>query len=317
MNRYLVGRLALIIPTVLVASFLVFGIMRVVPGDIVLLILSGSGESVASVEARSALEQELGLNKPLVVQYVDWLGSVLSGGFGGSSLESRDGIGSIIGRQLPVTLLLSTYTIIVSLLFAIPIGIISALNNRGWVGYSVDIVALSGMAMPGFLVAIAFVLGLMLVFGWSPPVVYSPIMENPVSHFQMLILPVLILAWGHSSQISRIIRSSIVNSMKADYVVTARSKGLSQFTIVSRHVMPNALIPIITVVGLQFGGLLGGVIVIETIFGIPGIGRGIFHAISVRDYPVVQTLACVLVLMSLMVNLIIDTTYRYLDPRIE
>ena len=105
--------------------------------------------------------------------------------------------------------------------------------------------------------------------------------------------------------------------MKADYVVTARSKGLSQFTIVSRHVMPNALIPIITVVGLQFGGLLGGVIVIETIFGLPGIGRGIFHAISVRDYPVVQTLACVLVLMSLMVNLIIDTTYRYLDPRID
>jgi peptide/nickel transport system permease protein len=317
MSRYVAWRLALIVPTVLAASIVVFVVMRVLPGDIVLVILSGSGEAVVSPEAREALEEELGLNDPLPVQYGRWLRSMVNGEFGGRSLESRDPIRSIIGRQLPVTLLLTGYTILLSIFVSVPLGVLAAARSGRWPDYVVRVATLGGLALPNLWVALLVVLGLLLLFGWSPPVIYSSPWSNPWTHVQMLAWPALILAWEQSSHLVRVTRSSMLESLGQDYVVTARSKGLSEKSIVLQHALPNALIPAVTMLGLQFGSLVSGALILETIFGLPGIGRGLVQAALARDYPVIQSLATLLVFLSLIVNLLVDTVYTYIDPRIS
>ena len=317
MHRYLVWRLALIAPTVLAASLVVFGVMRVLPGDIVLVILSGSGEAAVSPEAREALEEELSLNDPLPVQYGQWLWSMVNGQFGGRSFESREPIRSIISRQLPVTLLLTGYTMLLSVIVSLPLGILAAVRSNRWPDYVIRVATLGGLALPNLWVALIVILGLLLLFGWSPPIIYAAPWSDPWSHIQMVAWPALILAWEYSSHLVRVTRSSMLEALSQAHITTAKSKGLPEHSIVLRHALRNALIPVVTMLGLQFGSLLSGTLILETIFGLPGIGRGIVQAALARDYPVIQSLATLLVLVSLVVNLAVDTIYTLIDPRIS
>ncbi len=317
MRRYIVWRLALIAPTVLAASLVVFGVMRVLPGDIALVILSGSGEAAVSPEAREALEEELSLNDPLPVQYGQWLWSMVNGQFGGRSFESREPIRSIISRQLPVTLLLTGYTILLSVTVSLPLGILAAVRSNRWPDYVIRVVTLGGLALPNLWVALIVILGLLLLFGWSPPIIYAAPWSDPWSHLQMVAWPALILAWEYSSHLVRVTRSSMLEALSQAHITTAKSKGLPEHSIVLRHALRNALIPVVTMLGLQFGSLLSGALILETIFGLPGIGRGIVQAALARDYPVIQSLATLLVLVSLVVNLVVDTIYTLIDPRIS
>lgn len=310
----LTWRLALIVPTVLAASIVVFVVMRVLPGDVVGIII---GDIPASSEAREALEEELGLNNPLTVQYGRWLWSMVNGEFGGRSLESRDPIRSIIGRQLPVTLMLAGYTVLLSVFVSVPLGVLAAARSGQWPDYVIRGATLGGLALPNLLVALLVILGLLIFFQWSPPIIYSSPWSNPWTHIQMLVWPALILAWEQSSHLVRVTRSSMLTALSQDYVVTARSKGLSERSIILQHGFPNARIPAVTMLGLQFGSLVSGALILETIFGLPGIGRGLVQAALARDYQVVQSLATCLVFLSLIVNLFVDTIYAYIDPRIS
>ena len=300
-------------PTVLAASLVVFVVMRVLPGDVVLVI---AGDVPVSAETRVALQEEFGLNDPLPVQYGRWLQSMVNGEFGGRSLANREPIGSIIGRQLPVTLLLAGYTLLLSISISVPLGVLAAAWNNRWPDHIIRVATLGGLALPNLLVALLVLLGLLLLFRWSPPIIYTTPWGGPWNHLQMVAWPALILAWEYSSHLVRVTRSSMLEALGQSYITTARSKGLPGHTIL-RHALGNALIPTVTMLGLQFGILFSGALILESIFGLPGIGRGLVQAALARDYPVIQSLAMLLVLLSLVVNLVVDLLNALIDPRIS
>ena len=316
MTRYLFWRIALLALSTLLASVFIFGVLRVLPGDVAIVILGGGG-APHTPEVREALREELGLNDPLAVQYGRWLWSMANGEFGGQSLVNGQSIRSLVARQLPVTLLLALYTVVLSVLVSVPLGVLAVWRWRRWPDYVVRVVSIIGQAVPNFWVALLIVLGLVVVFRWSPPIVYTYPWQDPWNHLQIVIWPVLLLAWEYSSHIVRVTRSSMLEVLHESYVLTARAKGLPEHLIILRHVLRNALPPTITVMGFQLGALLGGTLILESIFGLPGIGRGLVTAALARDYPVVQSLATLLVFAMLFINLIIDLVYTVADPRIS
>jgi peptide/nickel transport system permease protein len=287
--------------------------MRVLPGDIVDVI---SGDVITSPEVKEALREEIGLNDPLVTQYGRWLGSMLSGGFGGYSLLSGQPIGELLIRQLPVTLLLAFYTVVLSFLISIPMGILAALKCNRWQDYIVRLVSLPGQALPDFWLALLLILGFLLLFQWSPPLVYSHPWQDFGNHIQMVILPVLLLVWAYSSHIVRVTRASILGTMQEDYFTAAYAQGFSEWRIVWKHSLRAAAAPVITVMGLQLSTLLGGVIILESVFGLPGIGRGLVDAALSRDFLVVQSYVTMMVFIVLLINLLIDLGYKAADPRV-
>ncbi len=291
--------------------------MRTLPGDIVGWILSGGGEAVHSAEVREALRNELGLNDPFALQYLRWAYSMLTGGFGGKSLANGQQISDMVARQFPVTLLLASYASVLSVVIAVPLAAISALRWNRWPDYLVRLVTIPGQAIPNFLLALLFLLGLVMIFRWSPPIVYTNPWEDSWNHVQIVFLPVLLLAWESSSHITRVTRVHILEVMNEDYILLARAKGLPEQHVVLSHALRNALVPTITILGLQFGTLLSGTLILESIFGLPGLGRGLIQAALVRDFPVIQTLVTILVFLILTLNLIIDVMYGILDPRIH
>jgi peptide/nickel transport system permease protein len=317
MQQYILRRLLLFIPTLLLASLATFLILRALPGDVALVILGGEANTPTSVEQLEAYRVTLGLRDPLPVQYGRWMVSLVDGEFGGKSLADGEPIGSIIARRLPVTLQLAFYALVISMIVSIPLGIAAAVHQNKWQDYAVRVVTLSGHALPNFWLALVLLLVLSVVFTWSPPVFYKNLWEDPVLHLEKAVWPALILAWGFSANITRITRSNMLEVLNQDYVRTARAKGLVERLIVSRHALQNALIPVLTLAGLQLAGLLGGTVVLESIFGMPGIGQGIVLATNSRDYPVIQTLAMLLVLMMLALNLVVDLCYAAIDPRIS
>ena len=315
MHKHIAWRLALILPTLLAASLVVFLVMRALPGDVALVILGGSGDTVVNPEIRAALEEELGLNDPLAVQYGRWLWSMVNGEFGGRSLETREPIRAMVGRQLPVTALLAGYTLLLSIAVSLPLGVLAAARSNRLSDYVVRFMTLGGLAIPSLWVALLTILCLLIFFRWSPPLVYAAPWSDPWAHFQKMVWPALILAWEQSSHLVRVTRSGVLEALNQTYITTARGKGLPERVVVWQHAFPNALVPAVTMIGLQLGALLGGALILETIFGLPGIGRGLVQAALARDYPVIQSLATLLVLLSLLVNLVVDTLNRILDPR--
>ena len=311
---YIAWRLALIVPTILAASIVVFLIMRVLPGDVSLTILSGSPHTP---EVREALREELGLNEPFPVQYGRWLWSMVNGEFGGRSLESKESIRSVIARRLPVTLLLAAYAVLLSVLISLPLGILAAVKRDRWPDRVIRVFTLSGLALPNIWIALLILLGLLMLFRWSPPIIYSGLMADPWNHIQMMLWPALILAWEFSSHLVRITRASLLDVLDREFITALRSKGVPERTILLKYALRHALIPVVTMLGLQFGTLLGGTLVLETIFGLPGLGRGLVQAALARDYPVVQSVATLLVLVYLAVNLIVDIAYTAVDPRVS
>ncbi len=307
----------LFVPTLLIASLTIFGLMRVLPGDVA-AVIAGTADSEAGAQAEELeiIREELGLNDPLPIQYGRWIWSMVNGSFGGESLWDGEELKDVIGRRLPVTLQLALYTVLISLL-AIPLGILAALNRDRWPDYIIRVTTIAGHAMPNFWIALVLLLVLVLYFSWTPPLIYDNFWENPGLHMQKMVWPALTLAWGYSSYVTRVVRSNVLEVMPQDYIRTARSKGLSSGIVVSRHVLRNALIPVITLAGLQLAALLSGTVILESIFGLPGIGQGIVMGAQTRDYPVVQSLAMLLVFLMLSVNLVVDLVYGLIDPRIS
>ena len=316
-GNYLFWRIVSLILTTFIASVIIFIVMRMLPGDIVSWILSGGGEAVHSAEVREALRQELGLNDHLVVQYGRWLWSMVNGEFGGKSLVNGQPIASIVFRQFPVTFLLVTYAIILSVIVSVPLGVLAASRRNQWQDFLVRLITIPGQALPNFCSALFILLGLIIIFRWSPPIVYTNPWEDLLNHIQIILLPVLLLTWEHSSHIVRVTRAYILVVVHENYILYARAKGLPQGHILLRHALRNALVPIVTIMGLQLGWLLSGTLILEAIFGLPGLGGGLVQAALVRDYTVVQSLVTLLVFVMLSVNLIIDLIYRISDPRIS
>ncbi|MBI2938627.1 MAG: ABC transporter permease [Thaumarchaeota archaeon] len=317
LGSYLLRRVTILLLSTLLASILVFGILRILPGDVATVILSGKGEVAVNPEVREALREELGLNDPLHVQYWRWLLSMITGEFGGRSLVQRYPIGMLVARQLPVTLLLTGYTVVLTIIISVPLGVLAAMRWNRWQDYLVRLMTIPGQALPNFWVALIMLLGLALIFRWSPPIVYTHPWEDPWNHLQLVLLPVLLLAWEYSSHIVRVTRSSVLQVLHEDFVTLARAKGLPDHRIMFRHALRSALAPTITILGLQLGTLLGGTLIVESIFGLPGLGRELVTAALTRDYPVVQSIATLLVLATLSLNLVIDLIYRAVDPRIS
>lgn len=315
--RYVGRRLLYLIPTLLLVSIIIFWLMRVLPGDVATLILIGpDGNNIPTAEQIAKLNKELGLDRPLLVQYADWLFGVLTLD-AGDSLWTGEPVFTELFRRLPLTLELGLMSTAISTALAIPIGILAAVKRGTMADYTVRTFAVVGLSMPSFWAGILIILLLVKYFGWIPPLGYKGPLESPSANFQQLIWPALALGYSNAALVSRLVRSSLLEVMREDYVRTARSKGLKESAVVMRHALKNSMLPVITVIGLGIAGIVGGTVVMETVFSLPGVGRFMVDAINHRDYPVVQTLTFVFAIIYALTNLAVDISYGFLDPRIR
>jgi peptide/nickel transport system permease protein len=314
MSRYIFGRLILAIPTVIGATIIIFVIMRVIPGDVVDTITGESG--TVSEARREELREELGLHDNLVVQYAKWTRDLVTLDPGDSIVSGQPIIDQVRPRIL-VTVELAIGAIIVSALIAIPIGTISAIKQDSWVDYVMRVVSIGGLSLPSFWLATLVVLMLSRYFNWLPPLEYHDIWEDPSSNLRQMFWPIVIVGYALSASVSRMTRSSVLEVLREDYVRTARAKGLGSFTVSIRHVLRNALLPVVTISAAQLGNLIAGSVVMETIFVLPGMGSYTVNAISQRDYPAVQFSVAFMALVFVTINLLTDLSYGFLDPRIR
>jgi peptide/nickel transport system permease protein len=302
------------IPTLLGVSLIVFLFIRLIPGDIV-QVLSGARGDVTP-EQRELLRRNLGLDRPIAVQYVDWLRGVIQGDLGDSLRTSRAILPDIVSR-LPVTLELALLSALIGAAIGIPAGIIAALKRGTRTELAAQTAGLVGLSVPDFWIGTLFLLVASRYFGWYPGARYVSIFDDPGKNLSIFILPAISVGIGLSASLMRITRSSLLDVMGSGYIVTARAKGLGPRVVLFTHAFKNALIPIITILGLQLGYLLGGVVIVETVFNLPGVGRFTIDAISDRDYPVVQAAVLFITLIVLLINLLVDLLYAYIDPRIK
>jgi peptide/nickel transport system permease protein len=312
MGRYILRRLLTMIPVMFLVTVIVFMLLHLTPGDPATSML---GEE-ASPEAIAALRQRLGLDEPMPVQYAKWLGSALQGDLG-RSIRSNQPVTEAIRERLPATIQLSLLSVLVSLIIAIPVGIISAMRRNSPLDTTATTFALLGVSLPNFFLAILLIYLFSLRLGWLPPIGYTPFFDNPLDSLKRMIMPALTLGTALSAIVMRMTRSSLLEVLDQDYVRTARAKGLTESRMVRVHALRNALIPVVTVVGLQIGALLGGAIIVESIFVVPGIGRLLVDSIFQRDFPLVQGVVLFASLAFLFANLLVDLIYAYLDPRIR
>jgi peptide/nickel transport system permease protein len=301
-----------IVPVALVMCAIVFATSFMLPGDPTLTIL---GENAPAAE-RAALREELGLNRAVPVQFVDWLGRALTGDLG-KSFKTGEPVMTMLVTRIPVTLELTVLAIAVSVLVGVPLGIVAALRRNSWVDTFASILSISSLAMPFFWVGMLLIMLFTLRLGWLPPSGYVPLLADPVRNLQLMIMPVLTVGTAHAALVMRQTRAAMIEVLKQDYVRTARAKGAGEMRVIARHALRNALIPVITVIGLQFGGLIGGAVVTETVFALPGLGRMITDAIFERDYMVVQGAILVVVVGVIIVNLATDIIYFLLDRRVQ
>ena len=313
MGRAIVHRLGAAAVQLLLVSLLVFAVIRILPGDLALSILA---DTPHTIETREALREELGLNDPLVTQYARWLWQTLAG-LQGVARSTGEPIRSIVSRQLGVTMLLALYSVALSLLVSLPLGVLAARPQRPLFAATVEGAATLGLAVPGLWLALLLILGLLRLFSWSPPVIYFGPFEFIQDHFALMIWPALLLAWEHSSHVLPVVRAETRRALGNPFVVAARARGLSERKVLVRHAGRLALWPAVSVAAVQFGATLAGSLVLETIFGVPGIGRGLVGAALARDLPLVQTLVFVLVAVYLGVVLLADIVGMALDPRLR
>ncbi|MBA2448434.1 MAG: ABC transporter permease [Chloroflexi bacterium] len=312
MVRFIVGRLLGTLPVLFFLSIAIFLMLQLTPGDPVKLML---GED-ADEQTVAALREELGLDRPLAVQYFFWLGNVLQGDLG-RSIRTRQPVLEAIVSRLPVTLELSFLSLLVALLIGIPSGILSAIRRNSATDVASTTLALIGVSMPNFFLGILLILLFSLWLRVLPPSGYAPFAQDPVQNLKLMIMPSIALGAALAGIISRMTRSSLLEVLGADYVRTARAKGLRDRAVILGHALKNAMIPVVTVVGLQVGTLLGGAILTETIFALPGIGRLVVDNIFARDFPIVQGVILFLAVTRVLSNLVADLLYGVLDPRIS
>ncbi len=318
MAQYVMRRLFLFIPTLILATVMVFALFWIVPGDAAMMILTGEeGEGGrVDIEDLERLRSELGLDRPIYVQYGEWMFNLLKGDLG-TSIWYRIPVMDELKDRFIVSMELAVMAIVMAFVAAVPLGVISAVKQDTKGDYSSRIFALIGIAMPTFWIGILMVYALAYIFNWLPPLGYASLWEDPLTNLQQLIFPALALAFHDLAFTARVTRSSMLEVMREDYMRTARSKGLTEWVVIGRHALKNALLPVITVSGYQFGRLLGGVIIIEVIFVVPGVGSFLIDAIVHRDYVVLQGVVLLTAAVVLVLNLVIDLFYGVLDPRIR
>jgi peptide/nickel transport system permease protein len=313
--RYIISRILLMIPTLFGVAVITFVLLRVVPGDVVLLKLAGDGGRVDE----TVLQQErarLGLDKPIAQQFVDWTLGAIRFDFGLSMWTGRP-IVQEIAIRLELSLQLTIMASIVATLFAIPLGALAALRQDTWVDYAIRLFSIGGLAMPGFWVGIITILCLLVFFHYLPPLTFTPLLKNPLENLSQLIWPALTVGYRYSAVATRMTRSTLLEVMRDDYVRTARAKGLAEQFVVLRHAMRNALLPVVTVIGLEFAFLLGGLLVTEQVFNLNGIGKLMVDAVVRRDYTMTQALIMLIAGAFVVTNFLIDLLYLVLDPRIS
>ena len=316
MRAYLGKRLLLVIPTLLGVASVVFVIMRVIPGDVALLILGGDDGGRIDRAQLAAMHRQLGLDQPLLVQFGHWLWGVLHFDFGNSLWTGQPVMGELVAR-LPLSLELAVLATIVSVLLAIPLGMLAAVRQDTWVDYVVRVVSIGGLAIPSFWVGILIILLLVISFGWGPPLEYTLPWVDPWANFQQMVWPVVTVGYRYAAVTTRMTRSTLLEVLRDDYIRTAWAKGLGERAVVFRHALKNAMLPVITLIGTEFAFLIGGLVVTETVFTLNGVGRFVVDAVAHRDYPVVQALVFVIAFGFVVVNLLIDLTYAWFDPRIR
>lgn len=314
MSRYLLARLALLLPVLLGVSLVTFSLIRLVPGDPVAVVLGPDARTTP--EQVAAIRAAFGLDEPAPVQYLRWMGRILSGDLGTSFRTGRS-LTQELALRLPVTIELTTLAAVLGMIPALLVGTLAAVKRNSKADYVASLFTLAGLSMPGFLLATLLVLVFSLMLRWLPPIGYVELNRDPLGNLKTMLLPGLALGLPFAGIMMRITRSSILEVLGYDYVRVARAKGLRSTSVLSRHVLRNAAIPIITVAGIQIARLLGGAVIVETIFGLPGIGRYVYEAISMRDYPVIQGVTLVVALAFVLVSLAVDVLYAVVDPRLR
>ena len=310
--KYFLKRLLVAIPSLLIATVIVFSLVRLIPGDVVVLMME-ENQYADDIEAMRA---KLGLNRPIYLQYFQWVGRALRGDLGDSLYTRRPVVSELLAR-VPVSLELGAVAIFFAIVLGIPVGILSAVRQDTAQDYAARGGAILGLSVPGFWLGTLVVVLPAIYFKWSPSIQFTKLADNPWGHVTQFILPGLLLGIASAASIMRLTRTQLLEVLRQDYVRTAWSKGLGERIVVLKHSLKNALIPVVTVLGIQIAQVLSGTVIFESIFGLPGMGRFLFDAITERDYPVIQGINLVVVTTVVAVNLLVDVMYAYLDPRIR
>ncbi len=317
MRQYALRRIGLFIPTLILTTLIVFVLFFLVPGDAALVILTGEeGAGAVTQEDIDRMRHELGLDRPIHIQYGSWIWGILRGDLG-TSIWYQTPVVDELKDKFAVTLELAIFGIAMAFVMAIPLGIISAVKQDTWPDYVSRFLSLVGIALPTFWLSILMVYFLAYTFNWLPPLGYATLWEDPFLNLEQLFFPALAIAFHDLAFTARVTRSSMLEVLREDYMRTARAKGLKEMTVVGRHALKNAILPVITVSGYQFARALGGVIIVETIFVVPGLGRFVIESILHRDFVVLQAVILLTAAVVLFLNLVIDMLYGVLDPRIR
>jgi peptide/nickel transport system permease protein len=311
---YIAQRLTIGAVTLFGMSIVIFLLLRLAPGNIVDILFSTGG--YVNPSERAAIERELGLDKPVWAQYVDWIRQMAVGDLGKSYRYDLPAL-EIIKPLVPVTLELAVLSLIISVLLGVPAGVISAVRQDTGLDYVLRVVSLAGLSMPSFWLGMVIILGLVSWIGWIPPVTYVRPSENFPLHAIQFLLPALAVGYRSSALIMRFTRSSLLEVLREDYVRTAWAKGQTGRVVIWRHALKNAILPVVTVIGIEFAFLIGGLVVTETVFNLPGLARFLVQAILWRDYPIVQNLVMLIAIVVIASNLIVDMLYGFLDPRVR
>lgn len=312
MLRILGNRLLQIVPVLVIVSMLIFSITMLLPGDPTYAVLG----DFATDEQREQVREQYGFDQPIPFQYLKWGERVLSGDFG-RSIRTREPVLDLLMQRLPVTIELAILSMLIAVVFGIPLGILAAVRHNTLLDTATSFVAMASLAVPNFWAGILLILLFTVALGWLPPSGFVPFFDDPVGNLRLMIMPSLTLGTALAALIMRQTRASMISALGQDYVRTANAKGLSSGRILIKHVLRNAMIPVTTIIGLQIGKILGGAVIVESIFSLPGMGRLVVESIFSRDFPVIQASVLLIVLLIVTVNVLVDLIYGLLDPRIK
>jgi len=313
-SQYIIRRLILAIPSLIFVSFIIFSLLRLIPGDAVVARLAESG--YVSPEDLAKMRAQLGLDRNFFVQYFDWASHAIRGDFGQSLWTSEAVLPSII-RRMGISLEIAVMAMSVAIMIAIPVGVLAAVKRNTWIDYTARLVQIAGLSIPDFWLATMLLLVLSLYIGWLPEFGWYIPWEDPVRNLQALMFPAMIVGYRFSAVSSRMTRSAMLEVMREDYVRTARAKGLKERTVIVRHALRNGLIPVITIMGSQLTNLLGGLVIIETVFSLDGLGVYALARTLATDFPAIQGTVVVMTAFSLLIYLLMDIVYAVLDPRVR
>ena len=317
MQAYLAKRVILFIPTLLLVTAFVFLILRVVPGDPAVMLLQGAdADEEYTLAELNAMRARLGTDRPIYIQYGDWVWKMFRLDFGRSFFYDNP-VSEQVVKRFPITMELTVLAVLLASVLAVPLGVLSAIRQDTLGDYAARLITIAGIALPNFWVAIMLIFLLVMLFNWLPPLGYADLWERPTTNLQQLIFPAIALGFSNMAFIARVTRSAMLEVFREDYIRTARSKGLGEGAVIYRHALKNALLPVVTVSGYEFGRLIGGTVIIEVIFSVPGVGRLLIDSIFHRDFPMIQAIVMIIAVMVLLLNMVLDMFYAWLNPRIR